>query len=237
PVTLPATGAAGAASPVQPFLGLPVFDPSPIPAPNPVFSNIAIFATESISMGTRVASQSDLWSNGDVSMGGNGVFNFTGDIVAGGDVSIGGSDSTNVTGNIMAHRSVSLNPRAVLPEVVDPNAEMSMAPTERTILNIIGDLEVGAGAAITSGSANRGNRFKVFVQNPANRVEFGSGSLFHGTLIAPTASVEFGARSAFVGAVYARTVDLGCDASFAAHMHPTEAPLPSVPAGTMASSP
>jgi len=100
-------------------------------------------------------------------------------------------------------------------DVVDPNAEMSMAPTERTILNIIGELHVGAGAAITSGAADRGNRLKIFVQNPANPVEFGSGSLFHGTLIAPTASVQFGARSAFVGAVYARTIDLGCDASFA----------------------
>src|SRR5262249_4439274 len=104
-LNLPATGAAGAARPVQAVLGLPVFAPSPIPAPTPVFSDLAMFATDGISISTRVAAHGDLWSNGDISLGGNGVFQFTGDIVAGGDVSIGGSDATIVDGNIMARGS------------------------------------------------------------------------------------------------------------------------------------
>ena len=107
--TLPAVGRNGGDA-IQPFLNLPVFDPSPIAVPNPVFSGMALFATDSLFVGTRRDTEGDLWSNGVLRIAGaTGSRTMNGDITAGGDVIVRG-DSTIINGSIMARGAVSLSP-------------------------------------------------------------------------------------------------------------------------------
>src|SRR5262249_25492924 len=63
-VTLPAVGAAGAASPVKPFLNVPLFDTNPIAAPNPAFSAIVLCARDTLIVRSSADAQGDLWANG-----------------------------------------------------------------------------------------------------------------------------------------------------------------------------
>ena len=107
---LPATGRHGASQPVQPFLGAQVFDPSPINAPNPVFSGMILCATDSVYVGTRFDTEGDIWSNGFVRVADRArARHMHGDISAGGDVRVRG-DSTVIHGSVMARGQVSLYP-------------------------------------------------------------------------------------------------------------------------------
>jgi len=142
-----------------------------------------------------------------------------------------------------AFKGLSLGPQALLQydlggtvDVVDPLAEMSMAPTERTILSVVGDLTMGPGASITSGSALRSNRIKVFVSGSTG-ISFGSGGVFHGSLIAPSASVSFDGGASLAGAVYAKNIDIGAGVAFQPHAHPVEALLPSAPVSSLMAGP
>jgi len=120
-------------------------------------------------------------------------------------------------------------------DVTDPNAEMSLAPTERTFLFVLGDLTLDAGASITPGSSDRSNRLKVFAPGTSKLVSLGSGTIFHGSLIAPQRSVVFGTAARLAGAVYARRIEFGAGATFQPHAHPDEAPLPSAPIASLTS--
>ncbi len=109
-LTLPATGRSGAGAPVQPFLGLPLFDSSPIPAPNPVYSGMVICATDTVYVGTRFDTEGDLWSNGFLRVADRSrLRTMHGDITAGGDIKVRG-DSTVIHGSVMARGTASLYP-------------------------------------------------------------------------------------------------------------------------------
>src|SRR5262249_6208137 len=119
----------------------------------------------------------------------------------------------------------------------DHAVEMSLAPTEKTVVRVLGDLKLGSRAEITSGSSDRSNRLKLFAYDPSRRVFLGAGALFHGSLIAPASRVYLGPGSSVTGAVYARAIELATGASFRAHPHPEDAPLPSFPAAAMTAGP
>ncbi len=111
--------------------------------------------------------------------------------------------------------------------------ELSLAPTEKTIVHVLGNVGLSSGAAITSGAANRSNRLRLFVHGSAKPIVFEMGSLFHGSLIAPTSSVSFGQGSSFAGAIYARRIELAEDVAFRSHPHPAEERLPTVPVAAL----
>ncbi len=109
-VILRATGRNGAADAAPSFLGLPVFDSSPIAAPNPVFSGMVLCATDTVYVGTRYDTEGDIWSNGFVRVADRSrLRNMHGDITAGGDIKLRG-DSTVVHGSVMARGNASLYP-------------------------------------------------------------------------------------------------------------------------------
>ena len=107
---LPATGRNGASQPVQPFLGSAVFDPTPIAAPNPVYSGMVACATDTLYVGTRFDTEGDLWSNGFLRVADRSNHRVLhGDLTAGGDIKVRG-DSTVIRGSAMARGQASLYP-------------------------------------------------------------------------------------------------------------------------------
>jgi cytochrome c peroxidase len=109
-LTLPATGRSGAGAPAAPFLGLPMFDSSPIPAPNPVYSGMVLCAAETVYVGTRFDTEGDLWSNGFLRVADRArLRTMHGDMTAGGDIKVRG-DSTVIHGSVMARGTASLYP-------------------------------------------------------------------------------------------------------------------------------
>ncbi|HEY6194435.1 MAG TPA: cytochrome c peroxidase [Candidatus Eisenbacteria bacterium] len=106
---IPANGRGGATAPLRSFLNLPVFDGKPVDAPNPVYSNIALYATDTVTVATSADVTGDVWCSGPVRVSSAAKHTFTGDITAGGSVTVTG-DSTLFQGSIMARGPVSLAP-------------------------------------------------------------------------------------------------------------------------------
>jgi len=100
--TLEATGAGGSSSPLRSFLELPVFDPTPIPAPNPASSNLSIFATDTVLVESGLESEGDVWSNGVVILRPDGgAFRHHGDLVAGDAIRVE-ADSMRLKGSMLS---------------------------------------------------------------------------------------------------------------------------------------
>ncbi len=106
---LPAVGRLGATAPVPSFLNVPVFDGKPVAMPNPVYSDIALYATDTVAVATSANIAGDIWSAGSVSISTRLKHTYTGDITAGRDVIVTG-DTTVFQGSIMARGAVRLAP-------------------------------------------------------------------------------------------------------------------------------
>lgn len=132
---LPATGRQGATAPAQSFLSVPVFDGKPLPAPNPTYSDITLFATDTIAVATSADVAGDVWSGGSVSVSSRLKHTLAGDITAGRDVIVTG-DTTVFQGSIMARGSVRLSPTSLFKDGVAgsfvehyaPMAQQAMPP-------------------------------------------------------------------------------------------------------------
>jgi cytochrome c peroxidase/cytoskeletal protein CcmA (bactofilin family) len=315
--TLPATGSGGAAAPVQPFLNLPVFDSTPVPAPNPVFSGLALFATDTLTVATEVNLLGDLWSNGQIRV--TGVSNarrLDGDLTAGGDIIVAG-DSTVIAGSVMAHGNATLSPGVTLengvaggsveffaplvmpalpsvtagssnlqvaqgttlrqapgrfgnvlvkggatlilsdgqytfkaltlqkgarlvydengaPDQLTASGEMPIQPTEKTTLDITSDLSISTGATISSGDASRSTHLKIYVHGSNKTIQIGSGSVFHGSLIAPNVRVALGSQVSVQGAIFAKEVSVGAGCTISSHQLPDDSLPSSMTSGPMA---
>ncbi len=315
--TLRSTGRSGAGAPVQPFLNLPVFDPSSVPAPNPVFSGLALFATDTLVVGTEQDLLGDLWSNGLLRVTAEEhPHTLYGDLTAGGNIRVDG-DSTMIAGSVMARGSASLSSGITLQDgvvggfveyfapltmpalpsvsagltnitlpaaatlrlapgsyanvlvrnggklilgsgqyvfktlalqsgaklIYDENGtrdqltasgEMPIRPTERTTLDLMDNLSMMNGASISSGDAERSTHLRVYVHCGNKTLRLGSGSVFHGSLIAPGARIVLGEEVTLQGAIYARTVLVGEECVIHAHHLPDDDLPASITAGAMA---
>lgn len=105
---LPPVGRLGATQPAKSFLNVPVFDGQPLPATDPVYSDITLFATDTIAVATSADVAGDLWSAGSISISSRRKHTFTGDVTAGRDVIVSG-DTTVFQGSIMARGAVRLS--------------------------------------------------------------------------------------------------------------------------------
>ena len=106
---VPATGRTGATVPLKSFLSAPVFDGKAVPAPNPVYSDIALYATDMLTVATSADVMGDVWCGGSVKVSSTLKHTFSGDITAGGNVTVSG-DSTVFQGSIMARGALVLAP-------------------------------------------------------------------------------------------------------------------------------
>ena len=118
---LPATGRNGADSPVQPFLHLSPFTPTNFPAPDPTASELALFATDTITCATRMAMQGDVWCNGGVRLNSRVPHTYHGDVM-GDHIQVTG-DSLLMVGNMMAKRQITMSPTASLDGLVSEYSE------------------------------------------------------------------------------------------------------------------
>ncbi len=115
---VPATGRGGASTPLRSFLNVPVFDGKPVPPPNPVYSDIALFATDTMTVvNTSADVMGDVWCSGSVRLSSKLKHTFSGDIVSGGSVTVTG-DTTVFQGSIMARGAVNLAPTTLFKDGV-----------------------------------------------------------------------------------------------------------------------
>jgi cytochrome c peroxidase len=115
---IPATGRGGDTQPITSFLQVPVFDGKPLVAPNPTYSDIALFATDSmLVVNTSADVAGDVWCNGSVGVSSKKKHTFTGDITSGGSVNVSG-DTTVFQGSIMARGPVTLAPTTLFKDGV-----------------------------------------------------------------------------------------------------------------------
>jgi len=303
--TLPANGSGGAAAPVQSFLNLPVFDSTPIAAPNPVFSGLALFATDTLTVATEANLLGDMWSNGLIRV--TGVSNarrLDGDLTAGGDIIVAG-DSTVIGGSVMARGNATLSAGVTLengvaggsveffaplvmpalpnvstgstnlqvaqgatlrqapgrygnvlvkagaklvlsdgqytikaltlqkgatlvydengsPDPLTQSGEMPIQPTEKTTLDIMSDLSVSSGVTISSGDAARSTHLRIYVHGSNKTIQIGSGSVFHGSLIAPASRVALGSQVSVQGAIFAKQIAVGAGCAITSHQLPED---------------
>ena len=107
---LPAVGRTGDVTPLTSFLKVPVFDGKAVDAPNPTYSDIALYASDSMTVvNTSADVMGDVWCNGSVNISSKLKHTFTGDITSGGSVRVTG-DTTVFEGSIMARGPVTLAP-------------------------------------------------------------------------------------------------------------------------------
>jgi cytochrome c peroxidase len=119
----------------------------------------------------------------------------------------------------------------------DPNDEMSLVPTEKTFVHVLGDLRLGSRAVISPGSADRSSRLKVYAHDGSRAVTLDVGAVFHGSLIAPASAVTVGAGSSLAGAIYARRIELADGVSFQPHPQPGPPLAATAPAASMVAGP
>ena len=120
---LPATGRSGATTPVRAFLNLPVFSATTLPAPEPTLGALTLFATDSITITSRMDLEGDIWCNGGVRVASRMGHSMHADITAGpGGIQISG-DSLEIAGNLMAKGPITLSPLTFMDGFAAPNAE------------------------------------------------------------------------------------------------------------------
>jgi cytochrome c peroxidase len=100
-IRIPANGRGGASQPLRPFLNEPLLNMNAIAAPNPTASEIALFATDSISSASRMNCKGDIWCNGSIRLTSRQDHSNQGDVIAGGNVTLSG-DGMRLRGNVMA---------------------------------------------------------------------------------------------------------------------------------------
>jgi cytochrome c peroxidase len=102
--------------------------------------------------------------------------------------------------------------------------EFGMAPTERTIVNVVGDVWLGTAAQITSGSESNSDRFRL---NALASVQFEASrdNVIHGTLFAPNSLVSIGPNTTFRGSVFARAISIASGVEFKHHHAPMGGPV------------
>ena len=122
-IRLPATGRSGSGMPVKAFLNIPVFSAVTLPAPDPAAAEIAIFATDSVTVTSRLDLDGDIWCNGGVRMASRMGHNFHGDITAGPNGIQVTGDSLLMVGNMMSKGAVRLTNTTFMDGVAASNAE------------------------------------------------------------------------------------------------------------------
>lgn len=120
---LPATGRSGATQPVRPFLNLPIFSATTIPAPNPSVAELVLFATDSVTCASRMELEGDIWCNGGVRMSSRLSHDYKGDIVAGPNGIQVTGDSLIMIGNMMTKGAIRLSPTTMMDGVAADNIE------------------------------------------------------------------------------------------------------------------
>jgi len=108
-IRLPAVGRGGASTPLMPFLNQPLLSLNSFTAPDPAASQIALFATDTITCSSRMTLRGDLWCNGGIRLTSRQEHVLQGDVISGGDVTVEG-DGLRQRGNIMAKGTVSMTP-------------------------------------------------------------------------------------------------------------------------------
>ncbi|MEY4070669.1 MAG: hypothetical protein RL721_1283 [Candidatus Eisenbacteria bacterium] len=121
-IRLPATGRNGATTPIRPFMNLAPFSATSLPAPNPTTAELALFATDSVTIASVKTNNGDIWSNGTVRITSRQPREYKGDIVAGRSIVVTG-DTLVMTGNMMSKGSISLTPNAFLDGEAAPFVE------------------------------------------------------------------------------------------------------------------
>jgi cytochrome c peroxidase len=169
-----ATGRNGATEPLKSFLNVPVFDGKTLPAPNPVYSDIALFATDTMTVvNTSADVMGDVWCSGNIQLNSKLKHTFLGDITSGGSVTVTG-DTTVFQGSIMARGPVTLAPTTLFkngvaggnveyfaPMQQQPLTALPVLPLIRGTVNVpqfaiqtltpgrYGEVTVGSGAWLT----------------------------------------------------------------------------------------
>ncbi len=145
---LPATGRSGATTAIRPFLNLPVWSATTIPAPEPATSELVLFATDSVTCASRMELEGDIWCNGGVRMSSRLSHGYKGDIVAGPNGIQVTGDSLQMVGNMMTKGAIRLTSTTVMDGVAADNAEyyaplamptlpaLPNLPTIQTIVNV-----------------------------------------------------------------------------------------------------
>lgn len=95
--------------------------------------------------------------------------------------------------------------------------ELPSGPLERTIVHVLGELRLAAGATVSSGSEDRSMRLRLYVHRPNQTIVLAARTLLHASLIAPGARVHMAAGSALHGAIHARTIEVAEGAVFEPH--------------------
>ncbi len=115
---LPAVGRHGELAPLTSFLKVPVFDGKTVDAPNPTYSDIALYGSDSMTVvNTSADVMGDVWCNGSVQISSKRKHTFAGDITSGGSVKVSG-DTTLFQGSIMARGPVTLAPTTLFKDGV-----------------------------------------------------------------------------------------------------------------------
>ena len=300
-LTLKATGRAGQTTPLKSFLGVAHVDAT-IPAPSPVFSNMAFLANETIHIASHKDTQGDMFANGDIDFDGGTSRFHDGDLTTGGNLYL--HDGNVIFGNVTSKKSIlagtgsavvhfaaqnALFAKAILPALsftaggakvtleefaaadllpgtygdlilkkgstlslaegeyfftsiwmgggarlqyeqggppdfagFDP--ELSLAPTEKTIVNVTGDVWLGQGAEITSGDELKSDHFRLNILSDPT-VKITRDNLLHCTIMAPSSLVNIGPDTWMRGSVFARNIDVAPGVQFAHHHANLVAPI------------
>jgi cytochrome c peroxidase len=111
-IRLPATGRGGATAALRPFLNQPLLNVNSFPAPEPTSSQLALFATDSITCASRLKLDGDIWCNGGIRLTSRQEHVCFGDVIAGGDVTLAG-EGLRLRGNIMAKGNLTMTPGTI----------------------------------------------------------------------------------------------------------------------------
>lgn len=152
PLTIPAVGRLGQTTPLGRYLGLPLFDFTTVPAPDPNRAQLALFASDSIIAGSRLDCDGDIWSNKVVRITSRFPRKFSGDVIAGTSITVSG-DSLRLRGNFISKGTVSLVPTTIVDGITAPAIEtympmvMPTVPTAPTLTLAAKTVSVKTGAS------------------------------------------------------------------------------------------
>src|SRR5262249_31772733 len=122
-IHLPATGRNGAPTPLTPFLGLPIIAQGSVPAPIPTASEMALFATDSLTIGSRLPLKGDIWCHGGIRLNARSPHVLTGNVTSGNGIRVTG-DSLFVVGNMLCRGDIQYSPTMFVDGVLADNAEL-----------------------------------------------------------------------------------------------------------------
>lgn len=102
--------------------------------------------------------------------------------------------------------------------------ELSLATTEKTIVNVTGDVWMGQGAEITSGDELKSDRCRLNILSDPT-IKITRDNLLHCTIMAPSSLVSIGPDAWMRGSVFARNIDVAPGVQFCHHHANLEAEI------------